>query len=474
MLSEQFQEIIESLKSADLFKIKKSLKQAIEDNSLNSFDSLRYKRFKEEIEKNFYLTLSKLLALMKFEDFRQLFNFSDKLGIFIDAKKIPFRFKIISDIHLNCIQSGQNGNIFKIIRFYNEYNLFKRDFTDKELELLKDIKMDGIFIANLTDLFGKISDSLIWYACKIIPYDLYLMFINNASTFDSNEFFARNYYNLSFLKKYFDRYSIYGLSVEKLGYIEDFIKSYEKAKNSVANRDLKLVKFRFRKKTHLVSINNISKIYNKILNSKEKYNFYSLSMVLLGGIGPQGHGFTYSTPRGEVIEICSDIKENEAIIIKYKQFLKKQFLVRLKDEMAKKTINNTIINRIINYLSELITNKETIHYYKKEQILRQITSFLSENLRNYYSNYIEFYNLMKKISNAIKIILRPIKMEDQFKTRMYLVKEDKIKSEDIAKLTSLKNKSHYNVLSERIFFQNEIKWFFKDYADDLLKFQNKL
>ena len=81
---------------------------------------------------------------------------------------------------------------------------------------------------------------------------------------------------------------------------------------------------------------------------------------------------------------------------------------------------------------------------------------------------------MNKISNAIKIILRPIKMEDQFKTRMYLVKEGKIKSEDIAKLTSLKNNSHYNVLSERIFFQNEIKWFFKDYANDLLKIQNKL
>ncbi len=86
----------------------------------------------------------------------------------------------------------------------------------------------------------------------------------------------------------------------------------------------------------------------------------------------------------------------------------------------------------------------------------------------------EFQELIRNISNAITVILRKIKLDDQFKTRMNLIDEDKIKSEDIAKLTSLKGKSHYDVLRERFFFQNEIKQFYKDYSDELLKIGNKL
>ena len=469
MLTEQFVEIIESLKSGDLFKIKQCIDQISEDN----FSSLSYsssdKRFKEAIEKNYYITLSKLLASEKFEDFRQLLNYSDKLGIFIDVKRIPFRFEIISDLHLNCIQSGQSGNIFDIIKFYNDYDLFDRDFTNEELEFIKNIKKDKILIANLNDLFGKVTDALNFYSCKIMPYDLYLIFLNNSSSsalLDA-KFISRNYFNLSFLLKYFDRYSMYGLSIEKLGDINSFIEVFEKkylaAKNNIDNKDLKLIEFSYGKKTHLVSVNNILKNYDKILGKKGGYNFCSLSMVLLGGIGPQGHGFTYSTPKGEVVEICSDIKENEAIIIKYKEFLREQFLIRLRKEMTYKNIDSVLIQKIIDYLLEIINKKEIINYYKKDLILKQIVSFLSENLRSYD-------DLIKKISNAIKVILRPIKMKDQFKTRMYLVDENKIRSEDIAKLTSLKDKSHYDVLRERCFFQNEIKWFFQDYANEILKF----
>ncbi len=473
MLLEEYLEIIESLKSGDILEIKQSIDHFNRDNRSDLSKSSHNKKFKEELEKSYYKALSNFLASMRFEEFRQLFNYSDKLEIFVDVKKIPLRFKIISDLHLLGIQSGQIGNIFKIIKIFNEYNLFERDFTSEELELIETIKKDKMLVSNLKDLFGKVSNSLIFYACKIIPKDLYLLYKNSFA----DDIFARNYNNLGFLLKYFNRYSVYGLSVEKLGKVQDFINCFEwnytPVKNKKVNEDPKLITFRFKSKTHLVSINNILNNYDKIIGNKERYKFYSLSMVLLGGLGPQGHGFTYSTPKGEVIEICSDIKENDAIIIKYKQFLKQQFLARLRKEMTYKCIDDIIIQKIINYLLEIINDKEIINYYKKETILKQINYFLSENLESYYNSDVELQDLKKKISNAIKIILRPIKMIDQFKCRMDLVDNDKIRSEDIAKLTSLRGKSHFDVLRERYFFQNEIKWFFKDYAGELLKLESR-
>jgi hypothetical protein len=214
-------------------------------------------------------------------------------------------------------------------------------------------------------------------------------------------------------------------------------------------------------KKHLVSPENIYKNLDNIL-AKNNYNFYSLSMVLLGGLGPQGHGFTYSTPKGEVIEICSDTKENEAIIIKYKQFLKTQFLERLKEELLLKNINFNTIEKIITYLENILNQKELINYYKKESVLKKIKDFIVESEQSSEIN-IDYRGFIEKVSNAINNILREIKMEDQFKTRMELVSKDEIQSEEIAKLTSLKDKSHYDVLRERLFYQYIVDWFYEIY-----------
>lgn len=476
MLSEQVQILVESLKLGDLSKLKSFVNNFIEKKTLQLLDSLSKK---ERIESYYYLFLSKFLSQKRFKEFSELFNYSDKFEIFIDVKKIPFRFKIISDLHLRGIQEGRIGKIFEIIRFFNHYNLFDRDFSNEEVELIENLKKDKLFVANLKDLFGRVSNSLIFYACKILPYDLYLIYVENVNVMLNSEdrTFLRGTYNLNFLKEFTNRYSVYGLSIVNLGDLQTFIdfceNNFLKAKNQDINKQSRLVKVLFHNRIHLVSINNILENYDKILDIKNTNKYYSLSMVLLGGIGPQGHGFTYSTPRGEVVEICSDIKENKAIIVKYKQFLRDQFLSRIKKELLNKGIYEHTIQELQDYLSETIDNNEKINFFKKDMIVEKIRKFLNKNNKSSPKDEAEIQELITKISNAIKVILRPIKMIDQFKCRMDLVNEKILKSEEIAKLTSLEGKSHYDVLKERSFFQNEINFFFKDYNKEIHELQKK-
>jgi len=277
---------------------------------------------------------------------------------------------------------------------------------------------------------------------------------------------------------------MYGLSVRNLGSIQEFIDNFEEnydGTKKVLEFDIIYRTFYFDDdedhefheiKKHFVSPGNIFKNRDKMLE-KENYNFYSASMVLLGGIGPQGLGFTYSTPRGEIIEVCSDKKENEAIIIKFKQYLKRKFLAELKKEMGRLGINNEVKKKVIKYLSSILNPKILISYHDKDLILKKIKIFLyqiDEFKQNYKS---ELNKIIDKITKAVSIILRDIKLRDQFITRMDLVEEGKIKSEDIAKLTSLRGKSHYDVLRERFFFQNEVNWFFKDYHKEITELNMK-
>ncbi|MFW9875764.1 MAG: hypothetical protein ACFFG0_21890 [Candidatus Thorarchaeota archaeon] len=462
---------------------------------------------KKKLEIVYYEILSKCLKSAQFKAFELLINSSVDFNIFIDINNIPNRFDIISKLLLNCTDKISNGyqtsalgEIIEILRFCNKYNLLEKELTESDEYILNNFKKgkeSKLFLANLNDLFGKISNSFLLYVYNVIPRDLYEYFINSSTPYfpDQEElmYYIKNVF--------FDQYTIYGLSIRYLSPIENFIdvfnKNYSYYKSSLKNRknllskeDNTLIEFNViynyrmfyyaleeehehhETKKHLVSPQNILKNKSKILD-KENYNFYSLSMVLLGGIGPQGLGFTYSTPKGEVIEICSDQRESEAIIIKYKQYLKNKFILKLEEELESFGIEKKIKYKIVNFLSDILNQKELIDYYKKQSILRRIKVFLEE-IDEFKGNLkYKLQSLIKKISKAISIILRRIQLRDQFVTRMELVAKDKIRSEDIGKLTSLKGKSHYDVLRERFFFQYIISWFYEIYQSEKLKNQNK-
>jgi hypothetical protein len=471
MITLKIKGIIDSVEAADILKLKKALYYLSENKLIQESEVELDERVHKIMEQNFYVAISALLEARRFEHFKLLLDYSADLDIFIDVSKIPDRFELLSTIHLNGITRGQIGDIFKVLKIFNEYNLLKRDIPLEKLKVVEEIKKDKLIVSNLHDLFGKVSDALIYYVYESMLKNILELFRSSMSTEEGYDFFS----NEDQLMRFFNNYTIYGLRVENLGKIEEFIEAfqtdYSVLKDKENKNNKKFIEIKFKKRTHLVSINNLEKNLNKFVSAKNHYNFYNLSMVLLGGLGPEGHGFTYSTPKGEIIEICSDRKETSAIIIKYKEFLKQQFLTKLNIELKNKNIKTSVVMRILKFLSDSLKPKELINYFKRKVLVKQISEFLKEvqNLPDFQGK--ELQKMLTKISNAITVIFRPIEMVDQFKCRMNLIEEGTIKSEDIAKLTSLKEKSHYDILRERFFFQNQIKWFFKVYSKEISNLQ---
>ena len=389
----------------------------------------------------------------------------------MDVSKIDIA-GIITKLHIEGLNNQNRGRIIELVRFFNKYNLFERNFTKEELKTIREIKENHkLLVINLKDLFGNVSDSLIYYVCKMMPHDYFVWLKQN---YREGGFIMEPYA----LRNWTDGFSIYGLIVRNLGRVEHFIKIVETMQNSDkmegdilylefnpryiirVNEDHILREFR---EIHLIHPLNILQNKEKILN-KDNYRFYSLSMVIFGGLGPEGFGLTYSTPRGEVVEICSDQRETEAIIIKFKQYLKNRFLDKLEKEMESLDIEFDIRGNIINYLSEVINTTSLVSYYDKNSILRKIKNLL-DDLQNINESDIE--EIINKISSAISLIFKDVKLEDQFRARMDLVVKGKLRSEDIAKLTSLRGKSHYDLLRERIFLQNKPYWFYKNYPEEI-------
>ncbi|MHA2182519.1 MAG: hypothetical protein ACXAAH_13950, partial [Promethearchaeota archaeon] len=304
--------------------------------------SISVSKKKDSIEKLYYQALAKCLKLSDFDNFKKLYDASVDFEIFIDVNKIPKRFAHISELLLNCTKRIVNdfqisalGDQIDILRACNEFGLFQKEITKAELDAISFVKKDKHFLSNLQDFFGRVSDSFITYIYLEFPRIIY-NYIKDVP----NEYFTnRDNFMHNIKTHFFNHYTIYGLSVRYLSSAKQFIDIFmekvavrnalhvgDKKENFIdfevtyetVYYDVDEPRTYIEKKIHLVSPENILKNLNDILEGRI-YKFYSISMVLFGGLGPQGMGFTYSTPKGEIIEICSDQKETEAIIIKFKE-----------------------------------------------------------------------------------------------------------------------------------------------------------
>jgi hypothetical protein len=286
MISLKIQWIIDSLESADILKLKRAIYNFSESKSILKSEMELDERINKIIEQNFYIVLSALLKARHFEYFRQLLDYSVDLNIYLDASKIPDRFENLSIIQLNGIRGGQIGDIFEVIKIFNEYNLLEREIPTKDLNLVGEIKKDKLIISNLRDLFGKVSDALIYYVYDSMLKNILVLFKSSMDIEEGYDFF----YNEAQLMSFFNNFTIYGLRVENLGKVEEFIESFQKQysvpKDTEKNiNKVKFVEIEFKNRTHLVSIVNIEKNFENFISARNNYNFYNLSMVLLGGLG---------------------------------------------------------------------------------------------------------------------------------------------------------------------------------------------
>ncbi|MHA1232370.1 MAG: hypothetical protein ACTSPQ_17200, partial [Candidatus Helarchaeota archaeon] len=245
---------------------------------------------------------------------------------------------------------------------------------------------------------------------------------------------------------------MYGLNIRKISDYRTFMENYDNKKQVskikgyytleiTKNRELVSYSFDFfnnlssLSEVHLINEDVLTKIRTKRDSNIYDFEFPIISMVIKGGLGPQGKGFAYLTPYNEICEICSDVKENKAYILEYKKYLKRKFLAELDEIIEKWEISDEKKSEIIEFLDANIQlnfiDSSSIEYVY-EKIDRYFNKISGQNEKFKIDD-----QFRSKLKSEVQKILLPIRMQDQFLVRMDLIKNGKIDEKEVAKLVSL-------------------------------------
>ncbi|MHA1300060.1 MAG: hypothetical protein ACTSO9_11620 [Candidatus Helarchaeota archaeon] len=399
--------------------------------------------------------------------FIEIFNMISKEKLNIDFQKIKnLREKIGSLLVYTlqtCIQTSDFSIFFKILDISNKFNLIKYTPEQKEDLTQEDSNIiDSLILENLKDIFGNFDNNFYLFIRYDLP-SLVLRLIANIAPPYLEDLYDRE--RIEEVRAYVENnFYLYGFRVRKVGLFDNYLKNYKKYRELYEEGYYSL---RIRERSSLVTsrfffdvLNSIQEthliredVFKEIVEKYKKKNFVfgypCISMVVSGGIGPQGKGFAYLTPKNEVIEICSDASQNKAYIIEFKKFLKSMFLSKLEDKLKEQNINEHLIIEILQALDSLI-EVDIVSSEHLNLIWDKIEEYFIKKIGKSSINE-EFILFLKE---SIFKILVPIKIEDQFKTRMNLIKENKLDPTDISKLVSLGDISHFDILCQRRFFLN--------------------
>jgi hypothetical protein len=358
---------------------------------------------------------------------------------------------LLISVLLKSIDYSNYYAFFKLLVYINE-----KDFL-RFLEVPPDVHIcddDSLLLENLNDLFGQCSTKFIHFINSILP-----SYILDTLLRTEKEKNAINMYKVKAVLIYAEhRWQMYNYTIRKVGdfhkYIERYRKNKQKGEESyyliTINPDelpstispLLRTPDTIREETHLIQNDVFMKVVKQYEREGRVFGYPCIAMVVSGGVGPRGKGFAYLTPKNEVIEICLDLRLNMAYIIEYKKMLKSKFIADLEERMTKEKISEEIIIKILGLIDRHL-NLDVVNFSDMNEIWHHIYSEVGSYLN---------MTLLLFLKQSIQNILLPIKMEDQFKLRMDLIKKGQLDPKDVSKMVSLENVSHFDVLCQRRFF----------------------
>ena len=373
--------------------------------------------------------------------------------------KIPkLKFKISNSLKValeTSVMSSDFSIFFNILDIANKLRLFRKDFSPNQKKKKIFPKYSHEFLENLRLIFSNIDQDFIDFMMDDVPLIALDLINSRVSEFTGTNIGVEN------LKHYVENvFYAYTLRTRKVATFEEYKQYYQTNRRQYDEDfvaiDIKMdyqdnfsfdpVSFLDFEETHIMD----EELFQAVVDLRKKgkiYDYPIVSLVTSGGVGPQGKGFAYLTPLDEVVEICSDLTQNRAYILKFKEFLKSIFLTHLEKKLQEEALPPKVIEGLTEFLQDNL-ELEYININHYEIIIEKIEGYIDRHKIKLSDKE----NLLKYVKMSLLSILAPVKLEDQFKLRMKLIRDKKLRLTDVSKLVSLGDVSHYDILNQRQFF----------------------
>ncbi|MHA1251889.1 MAG: hypothetical protein ACTSRP_18015 [Candidatus Helarchaeota archaeon] len=348
--------------------------------------------------------LNKFLRLLK-ELKRRNINIPE---LFANVRNLEYK---LSELIMASIQLNNIDYIFEILREINKFGVLNKiTFNYKVKDLIKSEIQYKLFIKCVHELFGEPTEPFLIFIIKILPRYIIDEFNSNPILYFGGSIGIED--NIAILKDFLNGYTMYGLNIRKISDYRTFMENYDNKKQVskikgyytleiTKNRELVSYSFDFfnnlssLSEVHLINEDVLTKIRTKRDSNIYDFEFPIISMVIKGGLGPQGKGFAYLTPYNEICEICSDVKENKAYILEYKKYLKRKFLAELDEIIEKWEISDEKKSEIIEFLDANI----------------QLNFIDSSSIEYVYEKIDRYFNKISGQNEKFKI-------DDQFRSKL--------------------------------------------------------